>query len=75
MSCTKNYDDSLEPLSSQDYQRLFNKDEDWQISGQQRVLTKRWKNLQIAKMVNASLNAFGLYSYDNILMIAHSLNA
>ena len=26
-------------------------------------------------MVNVSLNAFGLYSYDSILMIAHSLNA
>jgi ionotropic glutamate receptor len=26
-------------------------------------------------MVNVSLNAFGLYAYDSILMIAHSINA
>ena len=44
-------------------------------SRQQRVFAQRWKKLQTDNMVNASLNAFGLYAYDSILMIAHSLNS
>jgi ionotropic glutamate receptor len=44
-------------------------------SRQQRVLRQRWRNLRTAHLVNVSLDAFGLYAYDSILMIAHSLNA
>jgi ionotropic glutamate receptor len=44
-------------------------------SGQQCVLRQRWKNLRTTLLVNVSLDAFGLYAYDSILMIAHSLNA
>lgn len=43
-------------------------------SGQQHMLRQRWKNLQTADIVNVSLNAFALYAYDSILMIAHSIN-
>jgi len=44
-------------------------------SGRQAVLRLRWRKLQAANMVNVSLNAFGLYAYDSILMIANSINA
>jgi hypothetical protein len=44
-------------------------------SRQQRVLSQRWKNLRTAHLVDVSLDVFGLYAYDSILMIAHSLNA
>lgn len=44
-------------------------------SRRQAVLRQRWRKLQTAHMVNVSLNAFGMYAYDSILMIAHSINA
>ncbi|XP_057850922.2 glutamate receptor 3.3 isoform X1 [Cryptomeria japonica] len=37
--------------------------------------TRVWKRLQTTHMVHSSLNVFGLYAYDSILMIAHSINA
>ena len=44
-------------------------------SRRQAVLRQRWRKLKTAHMVNVSLNAFGMYAYDSILMIAHSINA
>eukprot|EP01018_Ginkgo_biloba_P012696 Gb_01114 [translate_table: standard] len=42
-------------------------------SGQQHAFTRRWKSLQRARIVDASLNVFGLDAYDSILMIAYSI--
>eukprot|EP00252_Welwitschia_mirabilis_P010775 TRINITY_DN2428_c0_g1_i10.p1 TRINITY_DN2428_c0_g1~~TRINITY_DN2428_c0_g1_i10.p1 ORF type:complete len:535 (-),score=101.88 TRINITY_DN2428_c0_g1_i10:1004-2608(-) len=34
----------------------------------------RWKNLQKEKMVNVSLNSFGMYAYDCVWMMAYALD-
>ncbi|KAH9317060.1 hypothetical protein KI387_018829, partial [Taxus chinensis] len=44
-------------------------------SEQYSLFTRKWKNLQATHTADASLNVFGLYAYDSILMIAHSINA
>lgn len=38
-------------------------------------LQKNGKGYKKSHIVDASLNVFGLYAYDNILMIAHPINA
>ncbi|XP_057850920.2 glutamate receptor 3.3 isoform X2 [Cryptomeria japonica] len=43
-------------------------------SEQHNEFTRKWKRLQTTHIADTSLNVFGLYAYDSILMIAHSIN-
>jgi len=44
------------------------------LSDQEHAFTVRWNNLNKAGSVDARLNAFGLYAYDAVWAIAHSID-